>query len=72
MRGSRGVLHEAVAARGTSFRDYRNAAGERGAFGDRLSAYGRGGLPCPQCGTRLVDTSAVDGRTTVFCPRCQQ
>ena len=66
------VLRDAVAARGTSFRDYRDAAGERGAFGAALAVYGRGGLPCPACGTRLVDTPAIDGRTTVFCPRCQR
>ncbi len=66
-----GVLREAVAARGTSFRDYRDASGARGSFAAQLSAYGRGGLPCPRCGARLVDTNAVDGRTSVFCARCQ-
>ncbi|HJU90846.1 MAG TPA: bifunctional DNA-formamidopyrimidine glycosylase/DNA-(apurinic or apyrimidinic site) lyase [Gemmatimonadaceae bacterium] len=65
------VLREAIAARGTSFRDYRDASGERGSFADALSVYGRGGQPCARCGTRLVDTNAIDGRTTVFCPRCQ-
>ncbi|HUO52856.1 MAG TPA: bifunctional DNA-formamidopyrimidine glycosylase/DNA-(apurinic or apyrimidinic site) lyase [Gemmatimonadaceae bacterium] len=67
-----GVLREAVAARGTSFRDYRDAEGNRGEFAPRLAAYGRGGLPCPRCGARLVGTHAVDGRATVFCPRCQR
>jgi formamidopyrimidine-DNA glycosylase len=65
------VLRESIDARGTSFRDYRDAAGERGAFADSLAVYGRGGLPCPRCGGRLVDTGAIDGRTTVFCARCQ-
>jgi formamidopyrimidine-DNA glycosylase len=65
------VLRESIALRGTSFRDYRDAAGRRGAFAERLDVYGRGGLPCPRCGRRLVDTAAVDGRTTVFCPGCQ-
>ena len=65
------VLREAIEARGTSFRDYRDASGSRGAFAGRLAVYGRGGEPCPRCGARLVDTSAVDGRTTVFCARCQ-
>jgi formamidopyrimidine-DNA glycosylase len=70
--GLTGVLREAVEARGTSFRDYRDASGARGGFSDRLAAYGRGGLPCPRCGATLVDTSAIDGRTTVFCAWCQQ
>jgi formamidopyrimidine-DNA glycosylase len=66
------VLREAIAARGTSFRDYRDAAGERGSFAASLAAYGRGGLPRPRCGARLVVTDAVDGRSTVFCARCQR
>ena len=65
------VLSEAITARGTTFRDYRDAAGGRGAFAARLQAYGRGGLPCRRCGRRLVLTHAVDGRATVFCPTCQ-
>jgi formamidopyrimidine-DNA glycosylase len=66
------VLTASIAARGTSFRDYRDARGERGAFVEQLAAYGRAGLPCPRCGRRLVGTHAVDGRTTVFCPNCQR
>ena len=66
------VLTASIAARGTSFRDYRDARGERGAFVEQLAAYGRAGLPCPRCGRRLVGTHAVDGRATVFCPTCQR
>jgi formamidopyrimidine-DNA glycosylase len=66
------VLTEAIAARGTSFRDYRDAYGDHGAFGRRLAAYGRAGLPCLRCQTRLVGTHAIDGRQTVFCFRCQR
>jgi formamidopyrimidine-DNA glycosylase len=65
------VLTESIAARGTSFRDYRDARGERGGFAEKLSAYGRGGLPCPRCDARLVETHAIDGRSTVLCVRCQ-
>lgn len=36
----------------------------------RFAAYRRAGKPCPRCGTKLVSVS-LDGRTTVFCPRCQ-
>jgi len=70
--GITGVLREAVEARGTSFRDYRDASGARGRFSERLAVYGRGGLPCPRCGAALVDTSAIDGRTTVLCAWCQR
>ncbi len=66
------VLTEAIAARGTSFRDYRDAKGERGSFAAQLAAYGRAGRACPRCGARLVGTHAIDGRATVFCAYCQR
>ena len=66
------VLTAAVAARGTSFRDYRDASGERGSFADQLQAYGREGEPCRRCGKRLVVTHEIDGRSTVFCYACQR
>lgn len=65
------VLEESIASRGTSFRDYRDARGQRGAFAAKLQAYGRGGEPCNRCGARLILTQAVDGRATVFCSHCQ-
>jgi formamidopyrimidine-DNA glycosylase len=67
-----GVLTEAIEARGTSFRDYRDASGERGSFAGRLAAYGRAGQVCARCGARLVGTHAIDGRATVFCAYCQR
>jgi len=68
----RAVLTEAIAARGTSFRDYRDASGARGSFADRLQAYGREGERCARCGRTLVATHAIDGRSTVFCWQCQR
>ena len=65
------VLTESIAARGTSFRDYRDASGARGGFVERLAVYGRAGELCPRCGARLVGTHAIDGRMTVLCARCQ-
>ena len=70
--GITSVLTESIAARGTSFRDYRDATGGRGDFERSLAAYGRGGEPCLRCGARLVETHAIDGRTTVLCARCQR
>jgi formamidopyrimidine-DNA glycosylase len=67
-----GVLGESIAARGTSFRDYRDANGGRGAFAEQLDVYGRAGHPCRRCGRRLIGTHAVDGRSTVFCAGCQR
>ena len=67
-----GVLRESIAARGTSFRDYRDASGARGGFVERLAVYGRAGQPCPRCAARLIGTHAIDGRMTVLCARCQE
>jgi formamidopyrimidine-DNA glycosylase len=66
-----GVLGEAIEARGTSFRDYRDARGKRGSFVEKLDAYGRAGLPCHRCGAKMVTTHAIDGRATTMCVRCQ-
>lgn len=65
------VLGEAIAAGGSTIRDYRGANGEAGEFAARHVAYGRGGQPCVRCGATLVETHAIDGRQTVLCARCQ-
>jgi formamidopyrimidine-DNA glycosylase len=67
-----GVLREAIAARGTSFRDYRDSRGEKGGFASQLEVYGRGGSKCTRCGRKLVTTHAIDGRATTFCAGCQK
>jgi formamidopyrimidine-DNA glycosylase len=65
------ILRKAIDARGTTFRDFRDANGNRGGYVSQLAAYGRGGEPCSRCGIRLTLTHAIDGRATVFCHRCQ-
>jgi formamidopyrimidine-DNA glycosylase len=66
-----GVLRESIAARGTSFRDYRDASGARGGFLKRLAVYGRAGQRCLRCSDALIVTHEIDGRSTVLCARCQ-
>ena len=66
------VLRESITARGTSFRDYRDASGGKGDFERSLAVYGRGGQPCLRCGARLLETHVIDGRTTVLCAGCQR
>ncbi len=65
------VLGRAVAAGGSSIRDYRNADGEIGHFQDDHRVYGRGGAPCPRCGGP-IRRQAIGGRGSHFCPRCQK
>lgn len=66
-RATRSVLRRAVRAGGEP--DFRDATGRRGRY--RLAVYGRGGQPCPVCGTRIVSTR-VGGRPAFYCPRCQK
>lgn len=66
------LLQASIAARGTSFRDYRDATGARGAFVSQLVAYGRAGERCMRCAHTLIGTAAIDGRMTVFCAWCQR
>lgn len=67
----RDVLREAIAARGTTFSDYRDAAGERGGFEPRLRVYGRASLPCPVCGTP-IERMVLSNRSAFYCPHCQR
>ena len=66
------VLRRALAASGTTVRDYRTGTGEYGRFQFELKVYDRGGEPCVRCGRRLVTTHAIDLRQTTLCAFCQK
>lgn len=66
----RAVLIDAIAAGGSSLRDYRQADGELGYFQHRFAVYDREGEPCPGCGTAIVRTVQA-GRSSFWCPACQ-
>ena len=64
------VLSAAIAAGGSTLRDYARPDGELGYFSKQWLVYGREGESC-ECGgpiRRKVDS----GRSTFFCPRCQR
>jgi formamidopyrimidine-DNA glycosylase len=65
------VIEKALAAGGSTIRDYRTPDGVEGGFQHLFSVYGKAGEPCPACGTKLVSIK-VAGRTSTFCPRCQK
>jgi formamidopyrimidine-DNA glycosylase len=65
------VLQAGIDAQGTSFRDYRDANGEKGWFEQAVQVYGRGGKPCHICGQTL-ERIRLAGRTTVYCSSCQR
>lgn len=66
----RAVLAAAIAAGGTTIRDYRNADGESGEYARKLWVYGRDGEPCLRCGS-TVERVVFSNRSAFFCPRCQ-
>ncbi len=67
----RDVLGDAIEARGTTLRDYRDGSGEAGSFEPRLQVYGREGRPCPRCGTG-VKRVVLTNRSAFYCPECQR
>ena len=67
----RRILKKAVAAGGSSIRDYKDADGRDGLFQNDHRVYGRKGLPCPRCGAN-VRRLVIGGRASFFCPRCQR
>lgn len=69
----RAVLEEAIAAGGSSLRDHRQASGELGYFQHTFRVYDRAGQPCPTPGcTGTITRITQSGRSSYFCPLCQQ
>ncbi len=66
----RAVLIDAIAAGGSSLRDYRRADGELGYFQHSFAVYDRAGGPCPRCGGAILRT-VQSGRSSFWCPACQ-
>lgn len=65
------VLEEAIAAGGSSLRDYVQSNGELGNFQRGFRVYDRTGQPCPGCGDP-VRRIVQGGRATFYCSRCQR
>jgi formamidopyrimidine-DNA glycosylase len=70
-RAVRAVLRDAIAFRGTTLLDYRDASGAEGGFAARLRVYDRAGEPCRSCRT-AIERIVQGGRSTFFCPCCQR
>jgi formamidopyrimidine-DNA glycosylase len=64
------VLQAAIAARGTTFSDYRDVAGINGNYAGLAWVYDREGLACRICETR-IQRIKLAGRSAHFCPTCQ-
>ena len=66
------VLTEAVAAGGSTLRDYAHTDGGAGAFQHAFRVYDRVGQPCGTkgCGG-TIGRIVQSGRSTFFCAACQ-
>jgi formamidopyrimidine-DNA glycosylase len=69
----RDVLAEAIAAGGSTLRDFADVSGGAGYFQHDFKAYGRAGEACgsPGCSGRIRRV-VQSGRSTFYCPRCQR
>jgi len=69
----RSVIDAAIAAGGSTLRDFAAADGALGYFQHTFRAYGREGGPCPETGcTGHIGRIVQSGRSTFFCPVCQR
>jgi len=71
------VLQAALAAGGSTLRDYRQSSGELGFYQDRFAVYDRAGQACPGCTCDISLTGGIRqsvqaGRSTFSCPRRQR
>jgi formamidopyrimidine-DNA glycosylase len=67
----REVLAAAIAAGGSSLRDFIHSDGGSGYFQLQTCVYGREGEPCRQCGSKIRSLRQGQ-RATFYCPRCQK
>ena len=67
------VISEAIAAGGSTLKDYAQVDGELGYFQHRFSVYGRGDQPClnQRC-DGIIARIAQAGRSTFYCETCQK
>ena len=69
----RQVLEEAIAAGGSTLRDFAATDGALGYFQHSFQAYGREDEPCltPKC-RGVIKRTVQAGRSTFYCPICQK
>ena len=65
------TLRQALAAGGSSLRDFVHSDGTSGYFQQEYYVYGRDGLPCRKCGATIRQLRQAQ-RSTFYCPTCQK
>jgi formamidopyrimidine-DNA glycosylase len=73
VRHVRDILNEAIAAGGSTLRDFSSTDGSDGAFQQRFAVYDRAGEKCQAPGCRgTIRRIVQSGRSTFYCPSCQK
>lgn len=73
VRHVRDILNEAIAAGGSTLRDFSATDGSEGAFQQQFAVYDREGKNCPRTGCRgIIRRIVQSGRSTFYCPSCQK
>lgn len=77
VKGIQTTLRKAIAAGGSSLKDYRKPDGSLGYFQNQHCVYGKEGQACPECVCRLAQTGGIQkiiqgGRSTYFCKTKQR
>jgi formamidopyrimidine-DNA glycosylase len=67
----RSTLSRALAAGGSTLRDFVGSDGKPGYFQQEYAVYGRAGAACPACGSAIRATRHA-GRSTFYCASCQR
>ncbi len=70
-RAIRKVLSTAIACGGTTLKDFCDGNGDPGYFKQKLYVYQRDQQACLCCKT-VLEKVIISGRSSVFCPQCQQ
>lgn len=65
------VLQRAIAAGGSTLRDFVNSDGRSGYFQQHYAVYGRNGQICRRCGGGIVKITQGQ-RSSFYCPDCQR
>jgi formamidopyrimidine-DNA glycosylase len=75
---ARSVLEDAIAAGGSTLKDFVGGDAAPGYFQQQLDVYGREGEPCTRCGrdgrrktVAIIERSVLNNRATFWCPACQ-
>ena len=69
----RSVIADAIAAGGSSLKDYVQTDGSLGYFQHSFAVYDREGEPCPKPGcSGVIHRIVQSGRSTFYCPVCQK